>query len=70
MWPNPQKTANLVTFTKEINNGKIQFCTVYGVNRLSVTEKRVFCIKGTPMQIWKSANILSSYESNMSKISH
>ena len=23
MWPNPQKTANLVTFTEEILNGKV-----------------------------------------------
>ena len=25
MWPNPQETADLVTFTKEILNGKIHF---------------------------------------------
>ena len=23
MWPNPQETANLVTFTEEILNGKL-----------------------------------------------
>ena len=28
MWPNPQETANLVTFTEEILNGKLHFCTV------------------------------------------
>ena len=25
MWPNPQKTVDLVTFTKEILNGKLDF---------------------------------------------
>ena len=25
MWPNPQETANLVTFTEEIFNGKLHF---------------------------------------------
>ena len=25
MWPNPQETAHLVTFTEEILNGKVYF---------------------------------------------
>ena len=25
MWPNPKETANLVTFTEEIVNGKLKF---------------------------------------------
>ena len=30
MWPNPQETADLVTFTEEILNGKHHFfCAVY-----------------------------------------
>ena len=28
MWPNPQETAALVTFTEEIRNGKLHFCAV------------------------------------------
>ena len=29
MWPNPQKTADLVTFTEDILNGKLHFlCSV------------------------------------------
>ena len=28
MWPNPQETADLVTFTEEICNGKLHFCAV------------------------------------------
>ena len=28
MWPNPQETVDLVTFTEEILNGKLHFCEV------------------------------------------
>ena len=28
MWPNPQETADLVTFTEEILKGKLHFCAV------------------------------------------
>ena len=28
MWPNPQETAHLITFTEEILNGKLNFCAV------------------------------------------
>ena len=36
MWPNPQETAHLVTYTEEILNGKLHFlCSViwigYGI---------------------------------------
>ena len=29
MWPNPQETGDLVTFTEEILNGKLYFCAVF-----------------------------------------
>ena len=30
MWPNPQETSDLVTFTEEILNGKLHFlCSDY-----------------------------------------
>ena len=30
MWPNPQETADLVTYTEEILNGKLHFlCSEY-----------------------------------------
>ena len=29
MWPNPQETANLVTFSAEILNGKLNLCVVF-----------------------------------------
>ena len=33
MWPNPQKTAGLVTFTEEILNGKLHFlCGEFGMS--------------------------------------
>ena len=36
MRPNPQETADLVTFTEEIYNGKLHFCAVINtyVNKL------------------------------------
>ena len=43
MWPNPQETAGLVTFTEEILDGKLIFCAVYPFtgkcyNQVSSTE--------------------------------
>ena len=35
MWPNPQETADLVVFTEEILNGKLQFLC-YGARDISV----------------------------------
>ena len=35
MLPNPQETADLVTFTEEILNGKLHFCAVYSVVLIS-----------------------------------
>ena len=29
MWPNPQFSADLATFTREILNGKDNFCAVF-----------------------------------------
>ena len=38
MWPNPQETADLVTFTKEIFNRKLQFlCS--GIRKNDSSEK-------------------------------
>ena len=36
MWPNPQETADLITFTEKNLNGKLNFlCSeFFGVNRL------------------------------------
>ena len=31
MWPNPQETADMVTFTEEIVNGNFIFCAVWAV---------------------------------------
>ena len=59
MWPNPQKTADLVTFTEEILNGKLHFCAVlisdmitdmYKNNFLRDFEKRNLVIQN-PMVI-------------------
>ena len=40
MWPNPQEIADLVTFTKEIFNGKLNFCAVKPVSFRAI----YFCI--------------------------
>ena len=29
MWPNPQETEDLATFTNEIPNGKLHFCALF-----------------------------------------
>ena len=37
MWPNPQETADLVTFTEEILKGKLHFlCSVMNINLLTI----------------------------------
>ena len=33
MWPNPLETADMVTFTEEILNGKLHFCKVRSTER-------------------------------------
>ena len=44
MWPNPQETADLVTFAGEILNGKLQFlCNVNDNNRNN--ERSIGCCK-------------------------
>ena len=42
MWPNPQKTADLVTFTKEILNENLHFlCGVFCGNLDTKTYKNI-----------------------------
>ena len=55
MWPNPQETADLVTFTKEILNGKLYFlcsekghtneCFLYSPQSYLYVIKLVFMFK-------------------------
>ena len=43
MWPNPQETANLVTFTKEIFKEKLHFlCSVWSLIILVSQEESLF----------------------------
>ena len=44
MWPNPQETADLVTFTEEIRNGKIYFLCSDPENDVAYENKRVLNI--------------------------
>ena len=73
MWPNPQETVDLVTFTEEILNGKLNFfdseyfkrsfsenVQTYGTDvsfEISQFFPIVSFLKCTLMQIWKWANI-------------
>ena len=47
MWPNPQETADLVAFTEEIVNGKLQFL-IFGAKDIEKTSSPVlFTIIGS-----------------------
>ena len=37
MWSNPQQTAELVTFTEEILNGKLIFCAVSNLAKFTAS---------------------------------
>ena len=42
MWPNPQKNAELVTFTEEIRNGKLDcLCSQYQKKRIDIGKQIV-----------------------------
>ena len=47
MWPNPQETVDLVTFTEEIINGKLHFlCSVFEREDLGTSVKNMeFLVK-------------------------
>ena len=66
MWPNPKETADLVTFTEEILNGKLHFlCCEIGLKRLtknvydkdmSVANKPVCLRKDISDQVFQKKN--------------
>ena len=68
MWPNPQFPANLVTFTEEILNGKLQFlCSEPDKEGSYVNlKKKWLCIK------WKQKSesdpSYSSWNQNLSEL--
>ena len=39
MWPNPQETVDLVTFTEEILKGNFIFCAVLVTNTMLIFER-------------------------------
>ena len=39
MWPNPQETVDLVTFTEEILKGNFIFCVVLVTNTMLIFER-------------------------------
>ena len=44
MWPNPQETADLVTFAEEILNGKLHFLCSVGISN-EVEKLYSICLK-------------------------
>ena len=51
MWPNPQETADSVTFTEEILNGKLHFLCRVNSERASQV-----CLK-TPNEMFDSLSV-------------
>ena len=41
MWPNPQETADVVTFTEEVLNGKLHFCFSVCVEKILILNVQV-----------------------------
>ena len=50
MWPNPEKTADLVTFAEEILNEKLHFCAVEYVAYAGIYPES---IDSMPLITWK-----------------
>ena len=72
MWPDPQETANLVTFTEEILNGKLHFLCSVSVRSLlvSLSLQRYFSVVHTifyyqSFKTVKSRIRIRIYSSNM-----
>ena len=53
MWPNLQETADLVTFTEEIFNGKFYF--LCSLNKATPLYRPIFC----QLYFWHEAEILT-----------
>ena len=52
MWPNPQETADLITFTEESLNGNLHFLYSYTVlkscrSKMNLTQPAITCSKLT-----------------------
>ena len=51
MCPNPQETADLVTFAEEIRNGKLHFGAVSHENTIHLTLVQIFHLKKRSRQL-------------------
>ena len=60
MWPNPQETADLVTFTEEILNRKLHFLCSSSYLLLSITVCNFQSIK-SPMELYSFLSKLFCY---------
>ena len=73
MWPNPQETADLVTFTEEILDGKLHFlCTVYWRSLSRIISENLGSSGGKhlwwssvlvkPLSLWFTINLLINFK--------
>ena len=51
MWPNPQETADLVTFTEEILMKNFIFCAVHGRKNYEEQLKNMLVVHGRNLDI-------------------
>ena len=58
MWPNPQETGDLVTFTEEILNGKLHFLCSVTAKDLS-TRRKYILVEFMDLVVLKFSNVLS-----------
>ena len=66
MWPDPQETADLVTFTEEILNGKLLFlCSVCQNSKIVNSLKMLTDLpKGSIIDIWQDPECASKLNSS------
>ena len=60
MWPNPQETADLVTFVEEILNGKLHFCAVLDVGKSSQSALHLMVYTKLTFWNWTVLHLLSN----------
>ena len=61
MWPNPQVTSDLVTYTEKFLNRKIQFCAVKTLTR----NRQLFLQNNFIIDIWQGPKYHSAVLFNM-----
>ena len=60
MWPNPQETVDLATFTEEVLNGKLHFCALLLITWITMSKFLLITYKWRPVQFSQNAHKSSS----------